>query len=115
MKVRIFLAAIFTAVMMALLPVANATAATGSAPGDEVWLSGTSNGKVVATDNVYGKRDVWRYQGTYVTFGWKDVDYFWVPGGCDAYNIDTGYKYVGNRTYGPMNGSYYLLQLKVVC
>ena len=72
-----------------------------------------SNGKVVAKDNVYGSADIWPGYGTYTWYGWKDLDYFWVPGGCDAWNINTGYKYVGNKTYGPLpSGTSLILQVR---
>ena len=77
--------------------------------GDQVNVTGNSNGKVVAKEG--GKRDIdiWPYYGSCSYYHYTDVDYFWVPGGCDAYNYDTGYRYAGNRTYGPLPGNAHLL------
>lgn len=102
MKVFRSVATIFTVAVMTLLPVATSSAADvcNGCRGSEVYVNSLSNGKVVIDDD--GRRaDVWAYQSS-----WNfqpDVDYFWVPGGCDAWNYTTGYKYVGNKWYGPLN------------
>ena len=120
MKSKMIILAIFSALMMALLPVATASAAfpasTNYDSSVNVTINGgskPSNGKVVAKDNVYGSANLWPGYGTYTWYGWKDLDYFWVPGGCDAWNINTGYKYVGNKTYGPLpSGTSLILQVR---
>lgn len=81
---------------------------------DEIYVTSASNGKVVAKEGGKSDLSLWKYQDSCATFGYPDVDYFWVPGGCDAWNTATGYKYAGNRTYGPLPGSAYL-SLKVLC
>lgn len=110
MKIRVMIAALFAAFMV-LLPVANANAAGYF---DRLYVTSGSNGKIVMKDGTRGSHDLWQYQDSYLTFGWNDVDYFWVPGGCDATNVNTGYVYVGNKQYGPLPGNA-SLDLRVVC
>jgi hypothetical protein len=101
MKVTKTVAAIFTAATFALLPVATATAADvcSTCSGSTMWNQRWSNGKIII-QNEGVNRDLWANQ--YSTSYMKDVDYFWVPGGCDAISR-YGYVYTGDRWYGPLN------------
>jgi len=109
-KIRISLAAMFAVVVMALVPINSAAAV-----GDWVVNMSNSNGKVILKNDSLPLVDLWpgqmSTQKPYVAY---DVDYFWVPGGCDARNYDTGYVYPGDRWYGPLPGSA-KLRLTVIC
>ena len=113
MKVRALIAAIFTALMV-LLPVATANAADvcPTCYGSRLYVTGSSNGKVIAQNEGLNK-DMWRYYDSLHTVGLKDVDYFWVPGGCDA-TSQYNYVYAGNRWYGPLNDTVNI-SLTVIC
>ena len=115
MKTRMIAATVFTAATMALLPVASASAADVCAgcQGSRIYSTGYSNGKVVVKDNYAGSKDLWRYQDSRNTLKMSDVDYFWVPGGCDA-KSQWGYRYAGNSWYGPLNDTV-SLDLTVTC
>lgn len=100
------IAAVGAATLMALLPVATASAdVCSTCYGAIITNMSMSNGKVIVQNN--GRNmDLWPGQISYVqSANFRDVDYFWVPGGCDAKNYDTGYVYVGNRWYGPLPDS----------
>jgi hypothetical protein len=109
MKIKMLFAGIITALMV-IIPATTASAAVF----DRVYVTSGSNGKVVIKDGTWGSQDMWAYDDSYLTYGWYDLDYFWVPGGCDAKNINTGYVYAGNKQYGPLPGNA-KLSLKVIC
>jgi hypothetical protein len=98
--------ALFVSLGVLLVGGAPAQAATG----DVIVNMSASNGKVIIQNNGYNY-DLWWGQISSYTI--DDVDYFWVPGGCDAYS-QYGYKYVGNKWYGPLPGNAYL-KLTVKC
>ena len=110
MKIKAMILALIAAFLVAFAP---APAQALSDP--YTWVSNisTSNGRVrIYNDGYY--RDLWTKQVSYnYTHFMDDVDYFWVPEGCDAYS-QWGYQYVGNRTYGPLP-AYTYLKLQVVC
>ena len=114
-KSKTVIAAVATSAMMALLPAVSASAADVCAgcQGSRIYNTAYSNGKVIVKDNYAGSKDLWRYQDSRNTLKMADVDYFWVPGGCDA-KSQWGYKYVGNAWYGPLNDTV-SLDLTVTC
>ena len=71
---------------------------------DRLYVTSASNGKIVAKEGGKADIDLWKYQDSCLTKGYMDVDYFWVPGGCDG-TSQFGGKYPGNRTYGPLPGN----------
>lgn len=114
MKVRLMFVAIFAA-FMALFPVANANAADVCSTCTGSWMVNfyTGNGKIIVQNE--GKNcDLWPdHVSMWSPCGFKDVDYFWVPGGCDFIS-EYNYRYVGNRWYGPLNDTV-SIRGKVVC
>ena len=104
------LIAIAVAFMTAIM-VGSIAAPAMASDGGVVYNQVASNGKIIAKgDGIL--RDVWPGRSSEWVGIW-DADYFWVPGGCDAWS-QWGHKYTGSSWYGPLPNTT-LLSLKVIC